>query len=607
MNPEPLGYHNGMRQPSILLNFVLPYSDKPNNAKIAEFLETGFEVEVVPCKFGKAKGVSEEYRRFLSILSALSKEILQGAKVPVFDDFYFQLVTLDQKGEKSNITIRAPFVDNLPLPLLKAAINSAYSSLKVILQTKNNDTTRAKVYDDIIDSFVEKSKKTVLAGDSTIPALRAAYRNNIPFSHIGGGIYKMGLGSAAVTIDRSITHNDTAVSARITGQKVYISRILKSAGFPTPQHIQVQNADGLKAAADKIGFPVVVKPSDKERGEGITTNISSLPDLKSAYDKARAISNKILVEKHIPGVCHRVTIVDGEIVHVVRRDPRKVTGDGKSTIAKLIQSVNDKECLKPKFKRRPLLPLDDLTRKTLAENGYTPEHVLPEGDEVPVRDIENTEFGGEPVVFTDSIHPHNVELAKRASDMLHMATSGVDIISKDITVPWYENGAVINEMNFSPTWGDRLEYMRAGRQKFLNRAFPTKGRIPVHVYIGDAASTKPARSYHQAQVACGTRSYLVFDDTTLGPEGELPLAIERPSVFLRTRSLCLRREVEEMVLVLDSIEFLETGLPVDRINSVTVMNHNLESHKVPGTSATQGEVSALLNTLQESVLGVEEI
>ena len=183
-----------------------------------------------------------------------------------------------------------------------------------------------------------------------------------------------------------------------------------------------------------------------------------------------------------------------------------------------------------------------------------------------------------------------------------MSTAGVDLISTDITVPWYDNGAAINEMNFAPGWEDRLAFWRKDCIRLLENAFPTQGRIPVHVFVGDEAAMQAAQTHHAARIDAGQRAYLVCGDRVYGPAGRKPLSFQEVSVFLRTKALCFHRDVDELILAVHSTEFLATGLPVDRISSLTVTNHSLSMHLAPGRAATQNEIASLIKALEKTLL-----
>jgi cyanophycin synthetase len=52
-----------------------------------------------------------------------------------------------------------------------------------------------------------------------------------------------------------------------------------------------------------------------------------------------------------------------------------------------------------------------------------------------------------------SLHPVNLAAALAAAEAFRLEVAGVDMISTDISVPWTENGAAINEVNGGPLLG----------------------------------------------------------------------------------------------------------------------------------------------------------
>ena len=66
------------------------------------------------------------------------------------------------------------------------------------------------------------------------------------------------------------------------------------------------------------------------------------PDrLERAFTQAARISpGSVLVEEHCPGDDHRLLVVRGTVVHVARRAPAAVVGDGVSTVRQLVDQVN---------------------------------------------------------------------------------------------------------------------------------------------------------------------------------------------------------------------------------------------------------------------------
>ena len=86
-------------------------------------------------------------------------------------------------------------------------------------------------------------------------------------------------------------------------------------------------------------------------------------------------------------------------------------------------------------------------------HGFTLNSIPKKDEHVPLRIIESTADGGTPENITTTIHPDNIDISIRATKLFGLQVAGVDIITTDITVPWHQNGAIINEINFSPLLG----------------------------------------------------------------------------------------------------------------------------------------------------------
>lgn len=85
------------------------------------------------------------------------------------------------------------------------------------------------------------------------------------------------------------------------------------------------NAGRAARSAALIGYPVVVKPSLRSRGQGISLNIPDEKALQIAVGKAQPYSRKVMVEKHIVGESFKVIVANGDVIGVVSgRDGKNV-------------------------------------------------------------------------------------------------------------------------------------------------------------------------------------------------------------------------------------------------------------------------------------------
>lgn len=76
-------------------------------------------------------------------------------------------------------------------------------------------------------------------------------------------------------------------------------RLFTQAGLPTPDTCYA-DGDGACKAAEKIGFPLVIKPVDGVSCEGISL-IPDVPSLHSVLEKSRYVDRRFLLQRYIEG------------------------------------------------------------------------------------------------------------------------------------------------------------------------------------------------------------------------------------------------------------------------------------------------------------------
>src|SRR3989344_6181038 len=110
--------------------------------------------------------------------------------------------------------------------------------------------------------------------------------------------------------------------------KYEFKRILQSANFPRAEGERFSKIKPALAYAEKLGFPLTVKPNNSSLSKHITCDIQNEADLKKAICVAQIINPYFIVEKFIKGDTHRVTLVNHEMAGCCMREASNVTGDG---------------------------------------------------------------------------------------------------------------------------------------------------------------------------------------------------------------------------------------------------------------------------------------
>lgn len=597
-----IGFINGLKQWNTKLDFMLPSIPALDFAELDKLLGTIFQIEIEEFKgldFNSLDEIEKNIAQYVWRVAHIGRSLLQAIKIPCFDGGYIDTLKFNSVEKNFTVSIYVPIVEHFHINLILRAYRTAFRLLSK-LREKNIDKSEFEaIFEKLEQEFIDKLGKEVSGGKSTVPLLGTAFRKNIPFMHLGAGIYQLGWGSKMKIFDRSSIHPDSAIGAKISHNKHLTSQILRSAGLPTPRNILVNSIHHAIEASKIIGFPVVIKPSDSDRGEGVTIAVNSIEMVTEAFNKAAKLSKNILVEKTIPGVCHRILIMGDCSPYTVKRLPKSVKGDGTHTIKELIQIANDTENLKAKYKRVDPFLFDSLAEETLRPLGFNQDSVPNDGQFIPLRSIESTEWGGTAEIVTESIHPENIKIALLAAKLLNLENAGIDFISEDSSVPWYANEAAINEINYAPLMTGRLDYQRKGLEILLEQAFPLNSRIPVEVFIGNDAGLKKALKRQNTLIKKNINCFLSTHNSTYSPNGEMKLAFTSDGLFQRCQALLMNNSVGHIILVIQTDEFLQTGLPVDLISSINIVNKDLVSIKNPHNSAESVSFNQIISMINQ--------
>lgn len=508
-----------------------------------------FDPPAAPAETGERGESPGSASAFLERSLKLYGLFLQLGQVPVFDRPTVR--SLDRHSARAGgylAEVDLHLIDHIAKSHYLLLLRAAFDLSKWAGLNPPSPQARQEMYKLIDHKVIKPSQQVVPAGKSTLQVLRAASGLGIPYLHLGSGVYQLGWGSRARRVDRSATGLDSAIGARLSSNKISTASLLRMAGLPGPLHAVVHKASDALVAARHVGFPVVVKPSDRDRGEGVTVDVVDEPGLNAAFAAAQAESGnkQVLVERQVAGVCHRLFIAKGKLLYAVKRLPMSVQGDGRHTVAALVKAELERQQRQPPWARSEIRAVDDLALAALAGAGLRPDSVPAAGVRAPLRRIESTQWGGIDEDVSDRIHPDNLEAALFATKLLGLSVAGVDIITADIAVPWHENGGIINEVNFAPLLGGG-EISRRHVSGFLQDLMQGDGRIPVEMY--DAPAQEAAAMARQAALTSqGLRCWLTLADKTLDAQGrEIQLTLT--GLENRVKALLCRDDVDALVVL----------------------------------------------------------
>ncbi len=343
-------------------------------------------------------------------------------------------------------------------------------------------------------------RDAIRLGPSTAVIVEEARRRGIPVRRLNtGSLVQLGLGRSLRRIRAAATDATSIIASDIAQDKDLTKRVLQNIGLSVPVGAVARSLDRAVEIAREIGFPVVLKPLDGNQGRGISPRLGSEAELADAWAQAERYG-KLVVERYVEGRDHRVLVVNGKVVAVAERVPAHVVGDGVSSIRDLAAQVNRDPRRSPGHGNiLTALPLDQHTEEFLARQGLTLDSVPAAGERIFLRSTANLSTGGTSIDRTDEIHPDNVTACEMAAGVVGLDIAGIDVLTRDISVPFEENGAMIIEINAAP--GIRMhEHPAQGRPRrvaaaILDMLFPPGARptIPVIAVTGTNGKTTTTR------------------------------------------------------------------------------------------------------------------
>ena len=301
--------------------------------------------------------------------------------------------------------------------------------------------------------------RSLFGGPTIYSLIEAGLKRGIPVTHlVAENCFQWGYGARGVRGRSTIFHTDSIRDVEFTTYKDRVKEFLEYCGFPVPKGATVYSARECADEAERIGFPVVVKPVRGHKGKGVSTDLQSAEDVMRAYTELEKMAAEseddlgdILVEQQIRGTDYRLLAVDGRFAAALYRQPAYVEGDGRSTIAELIEIENTSEARKDTI-RSPLcrIKVDEQVHEYLALQNLTVQSVLNPGERVYLRRVANVSAGGLSINVTDKLHPVNRQLVEDIGRFFKVTCFAIDVIAEDISRPWNEGNFAIIEVNAGP-------------------------------------------------------------------------------------------------------------------------------------------------------------
>lgn len=277
------------------------------------------------------------------------------------------------------------------------------------------------------------------------------------------GFFSLKNGGRTIVCRESLSELTSAIAMSICDDKQVTTQRLQQAGLTIPQQQLAGSAEENAAFLDKCPA-VVVKPAHGEQGRGVHVNLDEPDAVEAAVETCLRISDKVLLEEFRQGEDLRVIVINHELVAAAVRRPPRIIGTGRHTVRTLIEKQSRRRSAATRGESR--IPLDDETKRCVADAGYRMEDVLQADTVLDVRRTANLHTGGTIHDVTDQLHPVLVQAAVDASRAINIPVVGLDFIVPRIDGPDY----AIIEANERPGLANHEPQPTAVR--FIDLLFP---------------------------------------------------------------------------------------------------------------------------------------
>lgn len=253
--------------------------------------------------------------------------------------------------------------------------------------------------------------------------------------------------------------------------KVLFKEKMERADLPVPKRFGVSGFSDAERALEAVGT-ACVKPRTGSNGRHTYPNVRTSKDLEEAFKGVKQISAFVTVEEYLEGNLCRATCVGGTLIGFLESAYPSVTGDGRSTIAELIERANAQK----------LPGVDDMTLDAVNEGfirrrGYAPGSVLAEGTTLALTYRGGTGSGGSNREHGRNIHPSFIPLIEKAAQRTELSIVGFDLIIPDPQQPadtqrWgfiEANSLPWIDLHAHPYYGDPIDLSSAVWELWLDR------------------------------------------------------------------------------------------------------------------------------------------
>ena len=504
----------------------------------------------------------------------------------------------------------------------KARSTSVRGVYKVVVRSRNEQVSRAAFVAgrDLVMAAIEDRPFDVAStlaqlremvdslclGPSTACIVDAATERQIPSIRLtDGNLVQLGYGARQHRVWTAETDQTSAIAEGISRDKDLTKSLLQTCGVPVPEGRIVESPEDAWEAAEDIGLPVVVKPSDGNHGRGVSTELMTRAEVEAAFKLADDEGSEVIVERFVRGNEHRLLVIGGRLAAAARGESVSVVGDGKSSIHQLIDLQINSD---PRRGEAEEFPLDLLSIEQnpsvvfeIERQGFTTDSILPKNTSIIIQRNGNIALD-----VTDLVHPEVAAVATLAAKIVGLDIAGIDMVAEDISQPLDVQRGAIVEVNAGPGLLMHLKPAE-GQPRPVGKAIVDSlfaendsGRIPVIGIAGSSGKTLVAKIVARLLHLGGQYVGLACTD---GLYFDQRLIEKRDcATWAAAQKVLMNRRVEAAVIENSVTTILTQGLGYDRCQVGVVTNLQAEQHYGACYIETPEQVYNVMRTQVDVVL-----
>lgn len=296
----------------------------------------------------------------------------------------------------------------------------------------------------------------------------AARSTRAEIESMGWGFHRIRRGDRWTMVRGPEVMLDDHLRLKIAGNKLLTNRLLAERGQRVVRHrpYDPPHLEQASAFLRELGGAAVVKPArESGAGQGVTTGVTSRARLAAASRAAALVAWDLMIEEQVPGASFRLLVLGGRLVDAIRRDPPSIVGDGRTTLRGLLDLETARRLEASTVRALHPLTLDLEACFHLEDQGLTPGTVVAASRTVRVKSVVNQNSSQENHSVRGELHPSLIALAEGLAAWLGLELAGIDIITKDPSVPLDVSGGLVGEINTTP--GLHHHYLIAERDRVV--------------------------------------------------------------------------------------------------------------------------------------------